>query len=719
MAAKDEFLVDLYDQLHDTPLQRKFRRIRPLPVGVVFLQWPGMDWDDIREHLRLMKKLGYTCLKGIGLSPGYDTKTFMHMALDEGIIPWWYGEGGWEAVTDELLARLGIPADMPIEQLRQNQAFLAYQEKVMRDRIDGMPPRGEGRAMRRARQADGPWRFSAGHELASRHVRIEDDAVADFTEWLKRKYGTLDKLKEAWNTHHVGIGGHEWTTWAEAVAQVRPGINDREYNRLKDVIRFKAEVYLRQLREGAEAAQARDPNEPTRAGGEMSLFLPLTGRGVDMEGVAAVMADHGSFYPSTHPAWHFDTVAYELTRTVYMYSSLIVDWFKGGWAATWESTGGPQQISGDKGWCPEARRSLPAYTVDEGVMTQLMLTYLAAGYRGFGFWCWSARTCGREGGEYSLLDRNNRPGPRAVQVGRVARAARSLRDELWQGRKEPMVGVCFDPENEIQWSVMADFGRDIFPDFPIQARVGAARALINANVPWEHVTASNLRKGIAPRYRIIYLPAIFALSTDVFRILADYVAQGGRLVMDMPGAYFDEHTRITDTGEGSAFEALFGATIDDYQYSSNVPRSLDGRRLTGFVVDMTATNAKVLAAYDNGKPAVTEHACGDGTAVILGYEASLMCAKPGDDDAEKRLVKYTLGERSSPYACQECIAYRLAAPAADHYFLINDGPAVTARLDTKDYRYTAATDPVTGEELPLGGPIAVAAYSGRWLRLAK
>ena len=352
-------------------------------------------------------------------------------------------------------------------------------------------------------------------------------------------------------------------------------------------------------------------------------------------------------------------------------------------------------------------------------MTQLMLTYLAAGYRGFGIWCWSARTAGREGGEYSLLDRNNQPGPRAVRAGQIGQAARRLRDELWRAHKEPLVGVLVDQENDIQWSIMADFGRDIFADVPVQARVGAARALINANVPWEHLTARNLRAALAGRYRIIYLPAILALSTDVFEILTRYVEKGGRLVVDMPSAYFDEYARITNTGKGSAFEKLFGCTIDDFQYSSNVPRSLSGRRLSGFVLDMTVTGAKVLAPYDNGKPAVTENRFGDGTAVILGYEASLSCARPGNEAAEKELVAYALGPHRPPYACDGAIAYRLAAPQADHYFLINDGPATSVRLDTGGYRYRSLSDPVTEAELTIGQPIELEAYSGRWLRFEK
>jgi len=151
----DEFLTGLCDALRDTPAQRKFRRLRPMPVGCVLIQSPDMGWDDLRAHLRLMKQLGFTCLKQFLLLPGWDERRFMHMALDEGIIPWWYDDAGWEDISDALLDRLGIPRDTPIEALRMHPAWLAHQERVLRARIDrpAQPPLPNEREPARTQRA--------------------------------------------------------------------------------------------------------------------------------------------------------------------------------------------------------------------------------------------------------------------------------------------------------------------------------------------------------------------------------------------------------------------------------------------------------------------------------------------------------------------------------------------------------------------------------------
>jgi beta-galactosidase len=267
---------------------------------------------------------------------------------------------------------------------------------------------------------------------------------------------------------------------------------------------------------------------------------------------------------------------------------------------------------------------------------------------------------------------------------------------------------------------MSVVGRDEFRHYPMQARVGVGRALINANVPFEYVTADDIRAGLAPRYKIIYLPAVLALSTNVLPHLEEYVGGGGRLVMDMPGALYDQYAAVLPTDKGTLLEKTFGVVIRDFQGAGvNVPYKIDGIRLRGFVMDAVPTSARVLATYDGGKPAVTGTYHGKGTAVLLGYEAARACFRPGNERAEAMLLKFTLGGHRPPYACKGALVYRLAAPQADHYFLINDGPATTARLDTKAFAYIKVIDAVSGKPVDPAASVPLPRYSGRWLRCTK
>lgn len=718
VSADDEFLTGLYDRLHDSPMQRKIRDLAPMPFGVVFLPWKGMAEQDMRRHFRLMKQLGFHNLKQTMASPEWPQERILEIALEEGIIPFWYGQGGWEAITPELLQRLGIPSNLSKQQIRQHPKMLAYQKEVLRKgiRLDS------GRAFL---EGSGDPSLAGFKHTPDPIFRKED--VPFFLRWLQETYKSPADVANAWNQYEVGIDDKPFKTWEDVEQGLLRAAGEpnslrgqgREYGRVRDLLRYKSDYHSRQILLTAQAAHRANPNAPTRTGGEMGLFLPFAYRATKMEDLAQTQLDTGSFYPSIHFAWHFGEVNYEVALPIYMQVSFAADLFKGGWTGAWESTGGPQQLTGAKGWDYQQGSTTPGFTVNAGTMTQLFLSYLAGGFKGAGVWTWNYRRAGWEGGEYALLDRNWKPTDRAIRAGKIAQAAEKLRDELWTARKEPLVGILYNWDSDAIWAATSLRGRDHFRHYPMQARVGVSRALMTGNIPWEHVTPTDIEAGLAPRYKVIYLPAQLAISQNLLGQLLKYVEAGGRLVMDAPGALYDEHGLVLPTAEGTVFEKIFGAELSDVQYSNNVPRFLNGRKLDGFVSTLQPTCAKVLQKFQTGEPAVTENKLGKGSAVLIAWDASYSAFKPGNTAAESSLRQAAMGSLLSPYQCDNAVVYRLAAPRADHYFLINDGPPTRATLSFRNSSYASVTDPVSGESLDLGAPIALEGYSGRWLRFEK
>jgi beta-galactosidase len=705
-----DFLHDKYDAMHDSPMQQKFRQIAPMPFGVVFLPWAGCTEEDMRYHFRMMKELGFTNLKQTMATPEWPEHETLRIALEEDIIPFWYGEGGWELITPELLLKLGLPENMDIKVAREHPAMREYQKEVLYKHLEA-------------------WKKNLVeytdkvyfHEPDA-FLRPEDEKP--FKNWVKQQYSSVKDLTNAWNHYEVGIKEEPYKTWEDFendnLVKTIPGSDEivpsagREYGQVRDILRFKADMNIKYLE---AVVIPSHPEQPVRAGGEMGLFLPFASRGTDMEGIAELMKDRGSFYPSIHLAWHFEEVDYEVAPAIYMQSSIATDWFKGGWAATWESTGGPQQFSGGKGWDRKGQEGTPGYTVNTGTMTQLLLSYLAGGFKGVGLWAWNYRRAGWESGEYALLNRQNEPTERTIRAGQIAKAADKYRDELWSAHKEPLVGVFVNWDNEAIWAAAAGPGRTHFKNYPVQARVGISRALINANMPWEYVTPSDLKAGLGPRYQIIYMPAQAAINENLLPIFEEYVKQGGRLVVDAPGGWWTEHGKVLDTGKGSAFERIFGASIADFQYSNNVLWKIDEHVLDGFVIDIKTTSAKVIESFQNNRPSVTVNKLGNGTAVILAADASFSMKTPGNDFMESWTLKHTLDGKESPYSCN-AIVYRLAARDADHYFFINDDEPVMTSITFSDYIYKSFTDAVTGEKVDPSA-IELEGYSGRWIRFEK
>lgn len=715
-----DYKHERYDRQHHSEMQEKFRSLAPMPFGVVFLPWAGMTEDDARRHFRMMRELGFTNLKQTMGTPEWPEERILELALEEGIIPYWYGIGGWAPITPHLLEEIGLPVDIDIDEAIRHPKMIAYQNEIIRTRIHydraARPDVGGGIG-----EGAGVDEWARDELVLGADPILRDDAIAAFKKWCRTAYPTIEDLVSAWNQYEVGICSRPYTSWDDFESDELLARHDtrRDYGFIRDVLRFKADYTLQRIRRRVRLSGERDPHEPMRAGGEMGLFLPFAWRGTDMEGIAQEMAEAGSFYPSIHLAWHLEEVGYEMPRTIYMMSSICTDWFKGGWAATWESTGGPQQFSGGKGWEPKARDEIAAFTVDAGAMAQLQLSYLAGGFKGVGLWSWNYRRAGWEGGEYALLNRQHQPTERARRAGRIAKAANRYRREIWLAHKEPYVGVFHDWDNEAIWAAISVMGREFFKHLPVRARVGVSRALINGNVPWEHVTASDLRGGLAARYRTIYLPSQVALNESILDILREYADNGGRVVLDAPGGWFDQRGHVLDTAAGTSFERLFGVEIADYGYSHNVPRALYGEPVEGFVMELHPTTSAAAIHFDTGEIAATRNTIGKGEAIVLAYEASVACLNPGNTAAETDVRRWAVGGFPLPYRCEDGIVYRLASPAVDHYFLVNDGPEIPFALDTPAYRYSGWTDAETGEPLEPGRGIVVGAHDARWVRMEK
>lgn len=712
VAASDPFLRSVLDKLHDSAAQRRFHALCPMPVGVVFIEAPGMSEADIRHHFRTMKQLGITCLKQFMWLPGSDPVRIANMALDEGIIPFWFDTAA-AVPTRELLEACGLSADADPADLLDSPRF----HEMYREQMRGLAEAILGKGVRTSAAAHDAKSPVPGMNPQVEGCELPEHAAGAFVEFLKRQYGSVEALKRAWNMHHTGIpqGSKAWERWEDVEADVA-SMAPREYGRLRDILRFRAHLNTEAIRVRARDWAERFAHVPTRAGGEMGLFLPFASRGTNMEHIADAMREVGSFYPSIHMAWHFEEVGFEIVRPVYMQASIAADWFKGGWSATWESTGGPQHFSGGKAHLfPEMEHEFPGCTVHAGTMTQLMLSYLAAGFRGFGLWCWNPRTAGWEAGEYSLCDRNHQPTERAVRVGQIGKAATKYRREIWNSRKEPVTGILVDWDNEAIWASMSQAGRGFYKHVPVRARIGASRALINANVPWEYVTPDDLAAGLAGRYKSIYLPSQVILSDALIEQFEQYCRGGGNLIMDMPGGYFGGDCALLPTAAGSPFERLFGAILHGYQYARNARWQLGSHVCTGFTADLTATTARVAQRFTNGQPAVTQHRVGHGHAFLIAADAAQACQFPGNGAMESLIVELATLNAALPFTCRGAICYRLAGPTADHYFLLNDGPETTATLSPARAPM-ACTDAVTGEQIDLASTIYLEAESGRWLR---
>lgn len=701
----------LYFSLNDSKMQRKIRKIKPFPVSVVYWQRSEHTLEDMKKQFKTIKELGFTSLKQICLKPDWEARRqeVELAALEAGLVPWFYGNAGWDSIEDELLRKLEIPQDLSMEEIQQHPAMLRYQYEFLRTRI-----------LRGNERSEGKIKGIRMGEPGRNMLPMPDKLLPLFEEWLRCKYTTLDNLKKAWNDE-VFKNRMPVESFAQAAIsaganpRVRSSLGQTDFKRFKDAMRFLADLQVRDIKTAVQYGLEFDPEEPQRTGGHW-LFDNQPLSGWDLEAQAQAMRGGGSFYSSVHLNCHFDMVEGEIDRPLYMQSRMINDFFKGGWSAIWETTGGPAIYSGTK-----------AAGVNAGMITRQMLIYIAAGLKGIGFWCWNSRDVGWETSGHALTDLEEKPTDRAVTAGNISKALQKYRFELWEAQNNPLVGILYSWDNEATFARLSMGGFPVeqqkdFPVYPSRARIGASRALINHNISFEYITEKDIESGLAGRYKIIYLPHILALPLNVFKKLVEYVCSGGRLVADMPLLMFDEYGRLFKTGRSTVFENTFGFSLASYQHTNTIPLMLSGENVKGQFAEIKLESAEIVSTFENGRPAILERKLGKGSSAFMAFEVSSMCFEPGNTTMENILVKTVLGAHTSEWKCSMPMVYRLSGTLTDHYFFINDGEEKTVLLDTGTVLYKKAEDAVDKEIINIEGnsiQIRIPSCSGRWVRMSK
>ncbi|NJM93275.1 MAG: hypothetical protein HC842_00210 [Cytophagales bacterium] len=724
---EDPYLTQKYWELNQSPMQTRLRELSPFPVGVVYYQQRGDSLEDAIREFDVIQSLGFTALKQVQLKApynptGYDEAVF-HAAIEAGISPWYYGIGGWQSITRQLLDSLEIDLALTPEnrpRIQNHPALMAHQRALWHQRVERMASK------------PAPPQSNKMGEPGRNNPWMPARLIPTFAQWLQNTYGSLDSLKDAWNCGYTGSCAFQ--SFEQAARELQGtgfdeygngvGKLSHDFRRFRDAMKFQSELIVEEYERVMDFYTQYDLQEPERTGGHQ-LFENQAINAWDLEGQAKAAAVGGSFYASIHLPHHFFLVDNEITRPAYWQARIVADMFKGGWAATWESTGGPTQWSGYQG-----------FTVDGLTMSRLVVSYLAAGLKGIGFWMWNSRGEGWEVGEYALTDLQGQPSERALVAGQFSRALQEQRFELWQALDEPTVGILYSWENEAMLGRLSLGGYDLntpvyktnydrqFRQYHTEARLGVARALGNHHIPYEFLTERDLEAGLAARYPVIYLPYLLALDARHLRLLQDYVAQGGRLVADFPLLMLDSYGRLNKWEKNSQVAQLFGVQIADYQHSFNEYKILNGDTLRTQYGDIQPSGAEIVECFDDGSPSVLSHRFGQGETALLNLEASRLVSAPGRVQLERFLCFYALGARRPPFevrGARQSQVYRRAAPLADHYFIVNDGGEEQVQISSV-HTYAQAFEVLGQTEVRLtnrGMELTVPAGKGLWIRAGK
>jgi beta-galactosidase len=129
-------------------------------------------------------------------------------------------------------------------------------------------------------------------------------------------------------------------------------------------------------------------------------------------------------------------------------------------------------------------------------------------------------------------------------------------------------------------------------------------------------------------YRLVLAPNLYLVSDEAAAGLASYVDSGGTLVMSFFSGIVDPNEHIRLGGYPQPFRRMLGLEVIDFHPLAGgediAIDFADGTHARGTIwsEDITAAGAEVLANFAGselaGRPAITRHRAGSGTAYYLG-----------------------------------------------------------------------------------------------------
>ncbi|WP_405970620.1 beta-galactosidase [Streptomyces sp. NBC_00988] len=467
-----------------------------------------------------------------------------------------------------------------------------------------------------------------------------DQAASAFRVWLRRRYGTLDALNDAWGT---AFWSQRYGAWEQILP---PRATQWHHNpgHTLDWRRFFSDETLAAYREQRDAIRAHSDRPVTT-----NLMLPAYqvldlwkfGREVDFVGV-----DHYPVAPGVDAG--ADT-AFGADRA--------------------------RSFGAGKPWLLIEQGTNTVYTSDgtlgkePGDILRHTLGHIARGSEGALFFQWRQSRAGAELWHSAIVPHAG-PDTRIFREASVTGAAVARLGELAGSTVRARAAVLHDAD--VWWALDT---RGLPPTGPghHDSLRRAHRALWDAGVTTDFAhPADDLS-----RYPFVIAPSLYLLSDASAASLRRYVEQGGTLLVErFAGAVDERHQARLGGYPAAPLREALGIRVEEYRplaASQSLVLS-DGTRGTDWSEVLRLEGATSIASYTSGmlagQPAVTRHQFGQGSAWYLSTRL--------EDDAYAALLGSVLAaaevgpEIADPPPGIEAVR-RHAQDGRDWLFLLNHG----------------------------------------------
>ena len=444
-------------------------------------------------------------------------------------------------------------------------------------------------------------RYQSHPALAMWHVDNEygchvsecfcDISAAAFRTWLKQRYGTLDRLNQAWGTAFWSQAYGDW----EEIYPPRHTPAQANPTQKLDWARFSSDSWLACFEEQKSTLKAITPDIPVTTN-----FMGFH-KGVDYFKFAAHedVVSQDSYPDTFDPEWMVQAgMICDLIRSVGARHPWIL----------------MEQAASQVNWRQRNAAKRP------GVMRLGSYQAIARGADGIMFFQWRQSRAGAEKHHSAML-------PHGGTETRVWREVKAFGNELprldaiLSSQVEAEIAILMDWEN--WWALELD-----------SKPSGDLKLLPQLYSYYKPLFERNLTADFAhpasdlSRYKLVIAPNFYLVNEASAKNINHYVENGGTLLMSFFSGIVDENEHIRLGGYPAPFREMLGIAVEEYapfsETGSNAIRTTDGKQFQcSFWADVIhLRSAQGLAAFEQdyyaGNPAITRNRFGSGSAYYLG-----------------------------------------------------------------------------------------------------
>jgi beta-galactosidase len=421
------------------------------------------------------------------------------------------------------------------------------------------------------------------------------DVQAGFVEYLKKKYKTVDELNKVWGLNYWGQRFNSWSEIPQRDGVLNPGwkLDWERYSQWEttDFLAWQAGLvneYKRpdQFVTHDFAALPRVEVDELSVAKSLDIVAanPYHGTQDDFDGEGSSSA--GDY-------------ARSLKRTNYLITETNAE------AIGWDSKG-----------------QFPPY---DGQLREDVYTHVSSGANMVEYWHWHSLHYGQETYWKGVLGHDLQPGRAYDEVSRTAHELQRIGPEIVDYQRKNDVAILYSRDSYYGIEFMKFSDKVNYRTILWQMY----RALYRANIGVDYIfpESTNLAD-----YKVIVVPPLYIASDALLNRLAEYVKNGGRLLIAFKSGFCNEYSTVRwEMMPGPLKEAAgfhyqeFSSLKQPLALKSDPFHAGEQNQVSAWAEMIIPDTAKGLAVYDQPffekYTAITRNEYGKGT---LTYEGTVL-----------------------------------------------------------------------------------------------